>query len=479
MVNKTYSSGDGYNFGVRLVVLTLAWILLWRVSALMEYAPHASIWFPPAGLTLAAFLTMGWRAAWAIVPAAVLVTFWTAALYDLEQTTPQLLLAGLLFALAHGGSYGLGATMLRWLGRREAAPSLPALVIAFLVIASASALLASKLGIEALILGGSLQRADSAGLWLPWWIGDMAAAVTLTPFFAGLLSMAQRVGPRPFPIIDLSGSGKARASWLLKLTVLLTMLAVIMSITALFGRGELLAFAVFFLILPQMWITYTESARRVAISLAAFSALIAVSVGALDLQGNAMVYQFAITVIAASTWFGLAVPTLIEQNQRLREIAEADELTGVNSRRYFFECARDELERQHQKGSPCSLVIFDVDHFKQINDVHGHFAGDAALKEIAATVAGRLRRDDLFGRFGGDEFMVLMRNCSGRRATERAEELRRSIHEIQLQDLNMSLSGTFSVVEIVPDETITYAFDRADVLLLQAKRSGRDRVVGG
>lgn len=462
-----------------MVVLALAWILLWRVSALMEYAPHASIWFPPAALTLAAFLTMSWRAARAIVPAAILVTLWTAALYDLEQAPLQILLAGLLFALAHGGSYGLGAAVLRWLGRREPALSLPALVIAFLVIASISALLASKLGIEALILGGSLERADSAGLWLPWWIGDMAAAVTLTPLFAGLLGATQRTGRSRFPIINLTRSGKARTSWLLKLTTLLTLLAIIMSLTALFGRGELLAFAVFFLIIPQMWITYTESAFRVAVSLAAFSALIAVSVGALGLEGHAMVYQFAITVIAASTWFGLAVPTLIEQNQRLREIAEADELTGVTSRRHFFDCAREELESLHERASTCSLVIFDVDNFKQINDLHGHLAGDAALQKIATTVASRLRREDLFGRFGGDEFMVLMRNCTGRRAAERTEDLRLAIHEVQLPELDASLSGTFSVVEIVPGEQITHAFDRADTLLLEAKRSGRDRVVGG
>ncbi|WP_376694655.1 sensor domain-containing diguanylate cyclase [Wenzhouxiangella sp. EGI_FJ10305] len=479
MVKKNQPSGDGFHSAVRLVGLALAWILLWRASALMEYAPHASIWFPPAGLTLAAFLTMGWRAAWAIVPAAILVTFWTAALYDLEQTTPHTLLAGVLFALAHGGSYALGAAVLRWLGRREPALSLPALVITFLVIASASALLASKLGIESLILGGSLKRADSAGLWLPWWIGDMAAAVTLAPLFAGLLGQAKRPGTSRFPIIRLTGSENARAPWFLKLTTLLTLLAIIMALTALFGRGELLAFAAFFLIIPQMWITYTESAFRVAVSLAAFSILIAVSVGALGLEEHAMVYQFAITVIAASTWFGLTVPTLVEQNRHLREIAEADELTGVTSRRHFFERAREELDSLQGKASSCSLVIFDVDRFKQINDIHGHFAGDAALQEIATTVSGRLRREDLFGRFGGDEFMVLMGNCPGPRAAERAEELRLAIHEIRLPNLDAALSGTFSVVEVMPDESITHAFDRADALLLHAKRSGRDRVVRG
>ncbi|HSH27287.1 MAG TPA: GGDEF domain-containing protein, partial [Wenzhouxiangella sp.] len=218
-------------------------------------------------------------------------------------------------------------------------------------------------------------------------------------------------------------------------------------------------------------------AFRVALSLAAFSTLIAVSVGLLGLDARAMVYQFAITVIAASTWFGLAVPTLVEQNRRLRRIAEADELTGVTSRRHFFERAREELDILERSGAPASLVIFDIDHFKQINDLHGHSAGDAALCSVAEAVGNPLRQDDLFGRFGGDEFMVLMRNCPGERAVERAEDLRKSMHTIHLPGLDAALSGTFSVVEIKSGESITHAFDRADAMLLQAKRSGRDKVV--
>lgn len=251
----------------------------------------------------------------------------------------------------------------------------------------------------------------------------------------------------------------------------------IMSFTALFGRDELLAFAVFFLIIPQMWITYTESAFRVAVSLVVFSTAIALSVGLLGLDEQAMVYQFAITVIAASTWFGLAVPTLVEQNRQLRKITEADDLTGVTSRRHFFERSREELGGLRGRGANAALVIFDIDRFKQINDQHGHLFGDEALRRVAEGVGRQLRREDLFGRFGGDEFMVLMRDCTGERAAERAEELRLALHDIRLPGMGGTLSGTFSVVEIGPGESITQAFDRADALLLRAKRAGRDRVM--
>ncbi|MDZ7788955.1 MAG: diguanylate cyclase [Xanthomonadales bacterium] len=461
----------------RTAALALAWIVLWRASAVMEYAPHASIWFPPAGLTLAAFLVLGLRAVFAVVPAAIIVTFWANAHYSLGQDAIEALVAGVLFAIAHCLAYGVGAAVLRWLGRRRPGPSLPAFVIVFLVTASASALLAATLGIEALLLGGSLAQSESAGLWLPWWIGDMAAAVALTPFFAGLLGAGRETGQRWFPIIDLPATRTAPGPWLLKLLILLSLLVMIMSFTALFGRDELLAFAVFFLIIPQMWITYTESAFRVAVSLVVFSTAIALSVGLLGLDEQAMVYQFAITVIAASTWFGLAVPTLVEQNRQLRKITEADDLTGVTSRRHFFERSREELGGLRGRGANAALVIFDIDRFKQINDQHGHLFGDEALRRVAEGVGRQLRREDLFGRFGGDEFMVLMRDCTGERAAERAEELRLALHDIRLPGMGGTLSGTFSVVEIGPGESITQAFDRADALLLRAKRAGRDRVM--
>ncbi|NBB93193.1 MAG: diguanylate cyclase [Gammaproteobacteria bacterium] len=461
----------------RMILLALAWVALWRASALMEYAPHASIWFPPAALTLAAFLVTGYRAAIVLVPAAVAVTFWADVVYGAPRPTGGTLVAGLLFALAHGGAYLVGAAALGWIGRQRRALSLPARVIAFLVVASLSALLAARLGIEALILGGSLPRTDSAGLWLPWWVGDMAAAVTLTPLFAGLLAHRLPPARRAFPVIDLRAVPRPAGPWAMKLVVLLALLGLVMTLTAMFDQDEVLAFAVFFLIIPQMWITYTESAFRVAVSLAALSVLIALSVGLFGLDEQAMVYQFALTVIAASTWFGLAVPTLVEQNRRLRQIAEADELTGVTSRRHFFERSREELLLLRGRDARAALVIFDIDRFKQINDRLGHSAGDEALRRVADTVAARLRHDDLFGRFGGDEFMLLMPACSGDRAVARAEELRRALHDIHVPGVEAGLAGTFSVIELSPGDSITRAFDRADAMLLEAKRAGRDRVV--
>lgn len=463
----------------RMVGLGLLWLLLWRVSALMEYAPHASIWFPPSALTLAAFLVLGRRAVPVIAVCGLIVTFWADLVYQSHMPWMQTLTSGVLFVLAHAGTFFLGAMALRWLDGR--AITLPARVIGFLLIASVSALAAAILGVQALLLAGTLGPAESDGLWVPWWIGDMAAAVALCPLFAGLLGHVFSVHRRAFPVLELSVSRLPRRPGALqsfpgKLGVLLVPLLLVMLLSAISDHGELLAFAVFYLIIPQMWITYTESALRVAVSLALFSTVMALCVGLLDLPEQAMVYQFAITVIAASTWFGLSVPTLVAQNRRLRELAEADELTGVTSRRHFFERAREELAQARHNHAPAALLIFDIDRFKQINDRFGHTRGDSVLVEVARAIQGHLRRGDLFGRFGGDEFMLFISGCTAAQARERAEALRRALHGIRLEGIEAPLSGTFSVVGILPTETVTEAFERADAGLLVAKRAGRDRV---
>jgi diguanylate cyclase (GGDEF)-like protein len=464
-------------FAVRLAGFAVAWIVLWRVSALMEYAPHASIWFPPAALTLAAFIVLGWRAAPVVFACAMVVTGWAQAIYGTDHSMATLLGSGLLFAAAHGGAFAAGAAALRVLAGRIGAIGLPAFILAFLLVASAASLLAAILGVQALRFGGMVSPEEAVGLWVPWWIGDMAAAIALTPLFVGVLARAFPDHARWIGQLGLpSTSGRLR-DWLLKTAVLLGLLVVVMSMTALAGPGtELLAFAVFFLILPQMWITYTESALRISLSLALFSALMALGVGVLGLDDQAMVYQFAITVIAASSYFGFSVPALVEQNRRLRQLAETDELTGVTGRRRFFECARQELATARQAGEPVSLVVFDIDRFKRINDEHGHSVGDAVLVAVSTAVRQHLRNADLFGRFGGDEFMLLLRGCKRAVAAERADEIRSALRAMPVPGGVDRVTCTFSVVELMTGESIVEAFDRADATMLAAKRAGRDRV---
>lgn len=459
------------------LVLGAAWLVLWRLSALMEYAPHASIWFPPAGLSFAAFLVLGLRPMPVLLACGIIATFWSNAVYGVSQPWTQTLAAGTLFSLAHVGAYWGGAAALRRLFGHGRGERLPTLIIAFLLLATLSALAASLLGTRALTVAGILDPGSLNETWIPWWIGDMAGAIVLGPLFSGLLVRGDSVAGDRLRELGLLRTDSPASFWLGKIALVVMLLALLMVATAKFGRSELLAFAVFFLILPQMWITYTESALRVAASVAAFSVAAAVLVDLLGLMDQAMAYQFAVIVIAASSYFGLSVPVLVDQNRRLRNLVDADPLTGVDSRRHFFQRAQFELGRARRRGLPVSLVLFDIDHFKRINDEYGHTAGDRALVAVARTVRASLRGEDLVGRFGGDEFMVLLVGSGMNLAMETAERLRCDLHGIEVGD-RVTLSGSFSAVEIGADERLSDAFERADARLLAAKRAGRDQLVG-
>ena len=461
---------------IRSVILMLAWLILWRVSVLMEYAPHASIWFPPAGLSFAAFLIMGLRAFPAIFLVGVIATFWVDALYASNDPFRTVLWAGILFGLGHSLAYWLGAHVLKVMVVRSASDALPSIILSFLVLGSTASLLAALLGTQALAHAGAISFEEAGNIWVPWWIGDMAGTIALAPLFIALLSWRYRRIEPWLGGLSFQPSGTAINVFLLKLGVFAGLLLLAMLLARQSDHPEV-AFAVFFLIIPQMWITYTESAIRAAISLALFCTLTAIGVALLDLMEYAMVYQFAVTVIAASTYFGLAVPVLVGHNRMLREEAITDGLTRISSRRFFFEQAGYQLLRSRRLREPVSLIVFDLDHFKDINDRYGHIAGDNALLGVATVVRDCLRHNDLFGRFGGDEFMLLLPGCGANAAEAKAQELRQAINGKIVPAVSEPISASFSVVEVEPEEPLMAAFGRADEQLLLAKREGRNRVV--
>ncbi len=457
-------------------MLLLCWLLLWRVSVLMEYAPHASIWFPPAGLSFAAFLVMGVRAMPVLMLCSVIATFWVDSMYQMEHSWLQNAFSGILFGAAHCLTYWFGAWSLRTLVRSLSDEVLPKAILSFLIIGSVTALSAALLGTHALAVSGMIGSNEVSDTWLPWWIGDLAATIVLTPLFLGILSWR-------YPQIDnwLSGlsfqlQDQPLQPYLVKQAICIIMLVAIMLLAYLFPYPEV-SFAVFFLIIPQMWMVYTETAFRAALSLAIFSLLSAILVALLGLMEQALVYQFSIIVIAASAYFGLAVPVLAAHNKQLSKLALSDGLTKLANRTYFFERLEQEVTRSRRNQQSLSLILFDIDHFKQINDDYGHTAGDTVLMQIAENIQQDLRQSDLLGRFGGDEFMLLLPDNDLQQSSGTAERLRQSLFNISLEKAPRRLSGSFGVVEIRTTETVQQAFERADANLFQAKRQGRNQVV--
>jgi diguanylate cyclase (GGDEF)-like protein len=160
--------------------------------------------------------------------------------------------------------------------------------------------------------------------------------------------------------------------------------------------------------------------------------------------------------------------------QRLEAIANTDGLTGVLSRLAFEEEARRELTRAARGGPPPSLLILDLDHFKAINDTHGHAGGDAVLQAFARAASGQLRLHDRFGRLGGEEFAVLLPVTPAPQAMLVAERIRASSSHASTP-IGYTLSA--GVATWRHGESLEALSARADQALYQAKQEGRNRVI--
>ena len=160
-----------------------------------------------------------------------------------------------------------------------------------------------------------------------------------------------------------------------------------------------------------------------------------------------------------------------------------DDLTGIYNHRFFIEQLTMEVERQKRYPSPLSLLMIDIDYFKQYNDTNGHLAGDQALKAIALLIRRGVRHTDIVARYGGEEFSAILINTGKQGAFEIAERVRAKVAETRFpnekvqpnEDLTVSVGvGTFSP----PVATLTDLIREADNALYRAKRAGRNRIEG-
>jgi two-component system cell cycle response regulator len=166
--------------------------------------------------------------------------------------------------------------------------------------------------------------------------------------------------------------------------------------------------------------------------------------------------------------------------ERLAGLARKDPLTGLPNRRALEEELPRALARALRAGEPLSVVVLDVDRFKEVNDRHGHAAGDAVLAAVAGRAAAALRGSDVIARFGGEEFAVVLPGADLARAAEAAERIREAVAAEAVTAGGAALSVTVSLgcATLLPDERDARALlARADARLYEAKRAGRNRVV--
>jgi diguanylate cyclase (GGDEF)-like protein len=163
-----------------------------------------------------------------------------------------------------------------------------------------------------------------------------------------------------------------------------------------------------------------------------------------------------------------------------KSLSRLDGLTGLSNRPHFIELAENALEESQKSGQPVSVIICDLDYFKRINDTFGHAAGDTALKQTAAVFQTHLRKQDIVGRLGGEEFAMVLIDCDAATAQLRCDKIRLAIAKISIGDSKAAfmLSASFGIaVTDAANHELRKLLADADAALYQAKLGGRNRVV--
>jgi diguanylate cyclase (GGDEF)-like protein len=167
-------------------------------------------------------------------------------------------------------------------------------------------------------------------------------------------------------------------------------------------------------------------------------------------------------------------------HQELERQARTDPLTGIDNRRTLAERADLALALAHRHKRPLAVLLVDADHFKRINDEYGHAAGDEALKILTAILKSGLRAEDLFGRLGGEEFVIVLPEADPAAACTLAERLRAAVEaaDFHVQQQRVALQISVGVAAIEPNDDFAALLRRADQAMYTAKRAGRNRVIG-
>jgi len=168
-------------------------------------------------------------------------------------------------------------------------------------------------------------------------------------------------------------------------------------------------------------------------------------------------------------------------HEEIYRLTTVDGLTQIFNKRYFSEALGREIARASRYRRELSMVMFDLDHFKQVNDTHGHLAGDAVLKTLSLTIKAKIRTEDIFARYGGEEFAIILPEIDGHNAHQFSEKIRRIVEttEFRFEGTLIPVTISMGVATLDPEEPNPAALiKRADECLYEAKAAGRNCVRG-
>lgn len=170
------------------------------------------------------------------------------------------------------------------------------------------------------------------------------------------------------------------------------------------------------------------------------------------------------------------VDELYSMTNTLEQKAFKDNLTGINNRENFEDIFSIEIANAKQNNLPLSLIIFDVDHFKLINDTYGHQAGDIILKELVGLIADHIKNGDIFARWGGEEFVILTPSTEIVGARNLAENLRKLVQAHMFSYVEKEITLSFGIAQLCDDDDKKTLFEKADSAMYEAKKNGRNRI---
>lgn len=194
---------------------------------------------------------------------------------------------------------------------------------------------------------------------------------------------------------------------------------------------------------------------------------------------NTLLVNALTALLIAALVAGVSIMTVRGYQRRLEQMATTDKLTGAANRHVFHAIFTHVAASARRRSEPVALMYIDIDNFKAVNDEYGHNAGDRVLQQLADIVRGNIRQTDTVCRWGGDEFLVLMGNCTSDSACQAAEKIRRGMaaHAFRFSDAEHHLSVSIGISQHRETDRMESLIGRADTALYESKRQGRNRIV--
>ncbi|MEX0738697.1 MAG: diguanylate cyclase [Pseudohongiella sp.] len=488
----------------------LSLIYALRNMLLVGVVYYAGAWLGASFTVTASGIAVLWPANAVLLTAFLLLPIRQWPFLALSALSAEILVSYSIFPLPAAAAFGLinlaESALVAWLILRvHNRPFAFDQVRSALHFVIAGPLLASCLaGLAGAGIYIWLGRDDSSylSLWRLWWFGDALGLLLLTPLFVSFVRFAQKVPPQinwrqliEYGVLLLAlvvmapwafAPGGFEEALEFHLTPVMLLPFGIWSAIRFGVNGTVIVVMVTAVVAVQQlmmgnYVYGSDSAEHAVWLTQEYLAVFAlVSVGLAILleemrqQSRTLEYR----VRQRTDQLAQTNDALLEANERLQRLVATDFLTDIGNRRFFTDTAHKTLQRLRSDDTPASLIMFDLDNFKQINDVYGHEAGDRVLQNLVGPVKDVIRPGDLFCRFGGEEFIILLPEADLEAARQIAERIRTTLEALQpgIDGKPVMVTSSFGVAQWDGLATLDALISKADHALYRAKNAGRNRV---